>query len=291
MHGEMINKLWKHVRKFLFTVTLAAIATLIMSQSGWMEAAGQQATIKIGGTGGAMGAMKELAEAFHKKNPGVSIITVPRLGTTGGIKAVTDGAIDIGLSTRPLKDDERRQGLEDFEYACTPFMFVTQRRIEGVHFTLDYIANIYGGEIRTWPDGSVVRLVLRPVNDADTIFLKSLSPEMDRAVRKALAREGMIMALTDQDSAEAVEKTPGAIGTSTLSQMITERRSFIPLPIKGIAPDVKNTASGRYPYYKTFYTITGRKSGHVVRRFIEYVKSPEGRAILVKTGNFIAEGH
>ncbi len=268
----------------IFTLTLSAAP--VRSLGGALEG-----TIKIGGTGSAIGAMKELAMAFRVKNPGANIVIVPRLGTTGGINAVADRAIDIGLSTRPLKADEHMKGLEDFEYARTPFMLVTHRRTEGVNFTNQYIAKIYGGEIRTWPDGSVIRLILRPETDADTTLLRKISPEMERASRKALAREGMNLALTDQDSAEAVEKVPGAIGTSALSQMITEKRSFSPVPINGIAPDIKNATSGRYPYYKTFYMISSRKPAPVAKNFIEFVKSHEGREILVKTGHFFAPGH
>lgn len=279
------NRLMKLSGLFII-FTLALLSAPDRVRAGVLEG-----TIKIGGTGSAIGAIKELAGAFRKKNPRVNIVIVPRLGTSGGIKAVTDGVIDIGLSTRPLKEDERRQGLKDVEYARTPFMFVTQRKPTGVNFTLDYIAKIYAGEVRAWPDGSVIRLVLRPENDADTALLKNMSPEMNRAVQKAISREGMKIAFTDQDSADEVERTPGSIGTSALSQMITERRSFSPLPINGIAPDVKNTAVGRYPYYKTFHMITGGKSAPAAKHFIEFVESLEGREILIKTGNFLAPGH
>ena len=185
------------------------------------------ATIKIGGTGGAMGAMNELARAFRKKHPGMDIIFVPNLGTSGGITAVTAGAIDIGLSGRPLNRSELASGLREVEYARSPFVFVTAHTATGMNLTLDQIARIYRGEVKKWPDGIPIRLILRPEGDADTIMLKSISPDLREAVGKAQSREGMTMALTDKDSADAIEKIKGAFGTSTLTQIISEKRALI----------------------------------------------------------------
>ena len=48
-------------------------------------------TVKIGGTGFALGVMKMLAESFEKQYPGVKIQVFPSLGSSGGIKAVLQG--------------------------------------------------------------------------------------------------------------------------------------------------------------------------------------------------------
>ena len=66
--------------------------------------------------------------------------------------------------------------------------------------------------------------MLRPSTEFDTMLLKSLSPDIDRAVTDALGRQGMIVAITDQDSAAAIEKIPDALGTTTLGQIISEKR-------------------------------------------------------------------
>jgi phosphate transport system substrate-binding protein len=66
--------------------------------------------VKIGGTGNALGTMREVAKAYSKRNPGAKITVLPSLGSGGGIKAAADGAIDIAVSSRPLKDDETKVG-------------------------------------------------------------------------------------------------------------------------------------------------------------------------------------
>lgn len=52
--------------------------------------------IKIGGAGSALGSMKMLGAAFEKKHPGVKVVVLPSLGSIGGIKAVSKGALDNG---------------------------------------------------------------------------------------------------------------------------------------------------------------------------------------------------
>ncbi len=71
------------------------------------------ATLKIGGTGAALGTMRILADQFVRKRPDISVVIPDSLGSGGGIKAVLAGALDIALSSRQLKPKEqkrRRQG-------------------------------------------------------------------------------------------------------------------------------------------------------------------------------------
>lgn len=270
---------------YLRLVTFLTFVLYLLLSVSCLYAADLKGTIKIGGTGTALGSFKELGEAFKKIHPDVNIVILPSLGSGGGIKAVNEGALDIGLSSRPLKDTEKQQGTVAVEYARTPFVFVTAQKTGSHNFTLQDIAKIFSGEMKKWPDGTPIRLVLRPESDMDTVLQKSMSPEMDKAVTKALSHEGMIMAFTDQESADSVEKVQGAIGTSTLAQIISEKRPLNTITLNGVVPDMKNLANGSYKYYKTLYIVTGPKSGPVSRDFIEFINSGKGREILQKTGH------
>ena len=64
-------------------------------------------TRKIRGTGGDLGTMRQLGEAFQKRHSGVTMDVLPCLGS-GGIKAVLAGAIDIGLSALLVKTSSGR---------------------------------------------------------------------------------------------------------------------------------------------------------------------------------------
>ena len=244
-------------------------------------------TIRLGGTGGALGAMKLLAEEFKKSRPGDTVIILPSMGSGGGIKALLSGALDIGLSSRPLTDAEQGRGAVGREYARTPLVIAVAKKNGASGLTLQQVAEIYAGKTRTWPDGTPVRLVMRPAAEFDTMMLKSMSPDMDRAVAHALSRKGMITAVTDQDSADAIEKIPGALGTTTLAQIISEKRALKKLSLNGVDPAPKTIADGTYPFFKTFYLITWPDPTPLTRQFITFILSARGREILTGSGHWI----
>jgi phosphate transport system substrate-binding protein len=255
--------------------------------TGGVAAADYRGTLKIGGTGAALGTIIQLAAAYQKHHPDVHIVIPPSLGSTGGIKAEIAGALDVGLSSRPLTAAERRQGAVPLEYARTPFLLVTSHKEPGVNFTLEQIASVYAGDLKTYPDGSPIRIILRPETETDTHLIRSLSPELDKAVQKAQLREGMITAVTDQENSKALENTRGALGWMTLAQLVSEKPALIPLSINNIMPSRENFASGRYPYYKPFFVITRAQPTPLVKSFIEFLTSDEGRAILLKNGQVV----
>ncbi len=246
--------------------------------------------IKLGGVGSALGTMRLLSAAFERSHTGIKTVVLPSLGSTGGIKAAASGAIDIGLSGRPLNDEERSQGVIETEYARSSFVFVTYKNNSVSGLTTGELIDIYKGKRQMWPDGRRIRLVLRPVSDVDTKIVSNISPAMGQAVKIALSRPGMIMAITNQESDETVEKTPGAIGASTLTQIISEKRSLKILSFNGVEPSLKNLAQGSYPLVKRFFVVTKPALPPSAQKFIDFIRSREGRKILEDNGNIAVTG-
>jgi phosphate transport system substrate-binding protein len=75
--------------------------------------------IKIGGTGNALGSMRLMGDAFSAKFPDIKVTVLGSIGTSGAIKGVPKGAISIGVSSRPLTEEESSTGLLATEYART----------------------------------------------------------------------------------------------------------------------------------------------------------------------------
>lgn len=57
-------------------------------------------TLRIGETGAALGGMEILGQAFEKQHPGTSVEVLPSLGSSGGIKALLAGAVDLSAGSR-----------------------------------------------------------------------------------------------------------------------------------------------------------------------------------------------
>jgi len=263
-------------------VTPWAVAVLaVLLLSGPRNAVAE--AIRISGTGGAIGTMRILGEAFGKNNPGIRVEILPVMGSSGGIRAVGAGRLDVGLTGRTLSAEERALGVVETKYARTPFVFGVNSAVKMTGLTLEGLAAIYSGD-REWENGKRIRLVLRPPEDSDIPVLKSMSPAMRRAVDIAMRRKGMIVATTDDDAANAIESVPGAFGGTTLSLVVSEKRALRVLALDGVVPSVKAMADRSYPYSKTFFMVTKKNPPPSVRRFIDFVFSSEGAAILAKNG-------
>lgn len=246
-------------------------------------------SIKIGGTGTGLGTMKLMAQEFKRSRPDANLIVMPSLGSTGAIRAAVAGDIAIGISLRPVTPEESSQGASSRPYAKTPFVVVTGARNDIAGFTLSQLAQIYSGKVTSWPDGSLIRLVLRPAADSDTILLRRFSAEMNAAITAALARKGFRIADTDQDNADALEQLSGSLGTATLTQILSENRAakLRLLAVDGVNPGLQSLAMGRYPYFKILYLVTGRNLPPLATAFIAFIRSSAGQAILAGNGNLV----
>lgn len=264
-------------------------AALLVVLGGWPPSAeAGTTTLRIGGTGGALGGMQLLADAFMRAHPDVEIQILPSLGSGGSIRALRAGAIDVALSSRPRKQKERKRSDEpiiEVEYAKTPLVFVTRPEIGIDNITPSEAAAIYSGQIATWPNGQPRRLILRPLSESDTRILRGLSEGMDRAVEVASAQPGMIVAVNDQENAEALEAADGTFGTMTLGQLRAEQRRLKALALDGVTPTPESLAAGTYPMFKRFYLIADPKRSPLAAELVAFMRSPAAAEILTASGH------
>jgi phosphate transport system substrate-binding protein len=266
--------------KRIVCVSLSIVAALVALS----PACQAEDTLKIGGTGTALGLMKVLGEAFHKSHPAIEVVVVPSLGSTGAIRAIQQGAIDVAISSRPLTDEERKPGISYVEFARTPLVPVVGGKVGVSNLTADDMLRIYRGDLAVWPNGERIRLILRTASESDTVILKNLSAQISLAVDQALSREGMQIAMTDQDNIRIIAKTPGAFGFSTLVQLITESAPLAILAFNGVTPSVKALSEGSYPLFKSLGFVAGPASPPRGAAFIAFTLSAEGKRILERSG-------
>jgi phosphate transport system substrate-binding protein len=239
-------------------------------------------TIKIGGTGAGLAILRSLADAYVKTHPDSTFVVLPSLGSSGGIRAVAGGAVQLAVSSRALKGAEKDQGLVAVELGKTPFVFAVSTRNSIQNITLAQLADIYAGRTDAWPNGQKIRIVLRPTTDADSKLVRSISPAMARAKHQAEQRPGMLFAYTDQDNQDNLEKIPGALGATSLGQILAEQRQLKALTLDGVRPSVQNLANGSYHYAKTLYLVTAPSSPPTAHDFVTFVRTPPARQILAQ---------
>lgn len=267
-----------------FRTSLASSATIVLAWLALLPCFAQGADdLRVAGTGSMTQMLQILGEAYAKAHPGVRVRLVPGLGSGGAIKAVASRHADLAVVVRPRDAGEE---LAWHEFSRTPLVFVAN--VRGVdRLTAAQLASLYAMRTPTWPDGTSVRLVLRPSVDSDNEVIRAMSPEMARALEAALAHPGMVFAATDQAAVDRIEQTPGALGSTTLALLAAEHRALKPLALGGVEPTVANLGSGAYPYAKSFHVTTRRDPPAQVAPFLAFLATPTVRKLLADHGHLL----
>ena len=223
-----------------------------------------------------------------EKHSEVKVIVLPSLGSSGGIKALKHRKIDLALTSRPLKNKERTDGLTVVHYATTPLVFAVSNISPQRALSREQVNEIYMGKVNQWPDGSPLRPILRPFKDSDTIVIKDTLIECKKCLFDAYQRRGIPIAMTDQESADMIARIPGAIGTSSLSLMLSEKKPIKAVKLNGVMPSVENLRNETYPIYKKLFFVY--KKDHEIKyldAFIEFIFSKKAQDILLQTGHLV----
>ena len=243
-------------------------------------------TLRAGGVGAATNLLPRLFEAFNQKIDELDVI--PGLGTSGGLRALEENVLDFAVAGRTINEEEKKRGLRIALEVRTPFVLATSHpNPNGVKAA--EVSALYASPKATWADGSSLRIILRPKSDSDTPILSAMFAGMPSSMETARTRQDVLIAATDQDNASLGERVEGSLIASTLTQLQTEKRNVRVLPVDGVQPSVETLESGAYPYSKSLYFVLSSKENPAVDRFLAFLKSPAGKALLRETGNILVE--
>lgn len=265
-----------------FLKTTIAITMFISTYSGIAGAD----ELRIGGTGGAHVLNQKLAMAFETQHAGNRVEVVFGLGSSGGILAVIEGALDIAVSGRKLKPPEREKGAMDIEFFRTNFIFVTSHADRQKLDAVQLVA-IFNGTLLKWPDGANIMPILRPKGDSVSEILVANVRGMPAAMEKLRMRTDVPVAVTDQDNVELAEKVQNSLTGMSLVQFLSQRPRLRDIEFEGIAPSLDNLRNGRYPLKYDVYLIHNAKPLPAVRRFIAFLNTPEAIRIINENGGLV----
>jgi phosphate transport system substrate-binding protein len=125
---------------------------------------------------------------------------------------------------------------------------------------------------------------MRPASDADSELVRAISPEVAAAVAVARDRPGMLVAVTNTECNQILERTPGAVGPTSLLQIRSEGRPLRALAWNGVEPTLANLESGRYPLGKSIWLVFREHPSAGVHRLLSFLSSPRGRELLRSLG-------
>ena len=221
-----------------------------------------------------------LAESFMAKNPGVTV-NAEFTGSSAGVESVTAGSVDIGNSSRALKDSEKEAGVVENIVAIDGIAVVvdTANTVSGL--TKQQLTDIYTGAVKNWSEvggeDSVIIVVGREAGSGTRGAFEEILEVEDACVyANELDSTGAVMA--------KVASTPGAIGYVSLD-VIDE--SVTAVALDGVEPTVENIKSGSYFLSRPFVMATKgeiEQQSEAVQAWFDYIASEEGKEVITAVG-------
>lgn len=107
-------------------------------------------TVTLAGSTSVAPLMNVLADEYEKLNPNVKI-EIQESGSSAGIQSAIEGAVDIAMSSRALKDDEANK-LKAEQIALDGIAVIVNKENSISNITAEQVKQIYIGEISMWND-------------------------------------------------------------------------------------------------------------------------------------------
>lgn len=244
------------------------------------ESAAISGTVSMAGSTSMEKLANAVAESFMAKYPDVTV-TAEFTGSSAGVEAVTAGSVDIGNSSRALKDEEKAAGVVENIVAIDGIAVIVDPANTVKDLTKDQLISIYKGETKNWSelggaDAPIVVVGREAGSGTRGAFEELLKIEDACAYASELDSTGAVIA--------KVASTPGAIGYASLDAV---NETVAAVALEGVEPTVENIKAGNYFLSRPFVMATkGEISGQsaAVQELFAYLGSDEGKEVIKGVG-------
>ena len=221
-----------------------------------------------------------LTEGFAEVEPGVTVSYDPT-GSGAGITGAADKTLDIGLSSRALKDDEKAD-VDGTTIALDGIAIIVNNASKVEDLTVDQLKQMFTGEITNWSevggdDGEIV-LIGREAGSGTRDGFESIVEVKDSCkYAQELTATGAVIS--------AVEANPLAIGYASLSavggtvKMVT---------VGGVECSEETVKDGSYEVQRPFVFVTNKSVtlSEQAQAFFDFATSADA-ADLIRTAGAV----
>lgn len=244
------------------------------SQTAELEGA-----VTTGGSTSVEKVILAMQESFMNANPGVDVTYDPT-GSGAGITGASEGTLDIGLSSRALKDEETASGLVGTTFALDGIAIIVNNENTVTDLTLDQIKGLADGTITNWsevggPDAPVV-LIGREAGSGTRDGFESIVGVEDVCVYdQELTSTGAVIA--------AVAANPNAFGYASLSTVDEKVKA---VTVDGVQASEATVQDGSYKVQRPFVFVTkeGAELSDAARAFIDFALSEDAHQLIIDAG-------
>ena len=285
----------KITRRSFFTVCGAVAAAAALTACGGSAssaastAAGSTASstaaalsgnVAAGGSTSMKNVIAALTEGFAEVEPGVTVSYDPT-GSGAGITGAADKTLDIGLSSRALKDDEKAD-VEGTTIALDGIAIIVNNASKVEDLTVDQLKQMFTGEITNWSevggdDGEIV-LIGREAGSGTRDGFESIVNVKDSCkYAQELTATGAVIS--------AVEANPLAIGYASLSAVGDTVKM---VTVGGVECSEDTVKDGSYEVQRPFVFVTNKSVtlSEQAQAFFDFATSADA-ADLIRTAGAV----
>ena len=243
-------------------------------------AAALSGNVATGGSTSMKNVIAALTEGFAEVEPGVTVSYDPT-GSGAGITGATDKTLDIGLSSRALKDDEKND-VDGTTVALDGIAIVVNKASKVADLTVDQLKQMFTGEITNWKDvggddGEIV-LVGREAGSGTRDGFESIVDVKDSCkYAQELTATGAVIS--------AVEANPLAIGYASLSAVGDTVKM---VTVGGVECSEETVKDGSYEVQRPFVFVTNKSVtlSEQAQAFFDFATSADA-ADLIRTAGAV----
>ena len=243
-------------------------------------AAALSGNVAAGGSTSMKNVIAALTEGFAEVEPGVTVSYDPT-GSGAGITGAADKTLDIGLSSRALKDDEKAD-VEGTTIALDGIAIIVNNASKVEDLTVDQLKQMFTGEITNWSevggdDGEIV-LIGREAGSGTRDGFESIVDVKDSCkYAQELTATGAVIS--------AVEANPLAIGYASLSAVGDTVKM---VTVGGVECSEETVKDGSYEVQRPFVFVTNKSVAlsEQAQAFFDFAVSADA-ADLIRTAGAV----
>ena len=233
--------------------------------------------VTLGGSTSVEKVIGALSESFMQEYPDVDVTYDPT-GSGAGITGAQEGTLDIGLSSRALKDDET--GLTATTFALDGIAVVVNPENAVSDLSLEQIKGLADGTITNWSEvggaDAPVVLIGREAGSGTRDGFESIVGVKDACKYESeLTSTGAVIA--------AVASNPNAFGYASLSAV---DETVKPVTVEGVAASEATVQDGSYKIQRPFVFVTmeGAALCEAAQAFMDYATNAQVNELIQGAG-------
>lgn len=267
------------------TIQSVICCGIVLAVCGFLAENATAEPIIPAGSGSNLPATRLLVKAFNRLHPGTQLEAPTNIGSAGAIRAVADGAVSIGLISRPLLGDEKNLGLTVVPYARTAVVIGVNPVVKEDGITSNELNSIYRGDKTTWKDGHKIIVLSREPGESSIYVLEENVPGFREVYAGSIKANRWSIIMKDEGMNQKIETLPYSIGFTDMGAVTSQKLNIKILKLNGIYPSAKNVSSGAHPLYKTLsFVYRSNKLTPDMQAFLSFACSTEGKNILSNNG-------